>query len=231
MVTDRVAAAREAFSRQDWKKAYADLSVADEARAEIAVEDLERLAISAYMLGKDEASADFWARPHAESMRQHDARRAARCAFWLLDLLTSGEDARAGGWLARGKHALDERPDGAVSRGMSRASCGAAAVGWGMAAGDRVRHRSLDDEALLPPVYVSAFRSPSRPMILVIRSQRLDAEVLAVVREETARLDVHRLSPHWTISATGGSRGLNRRLLSFLGEPAVPDGIDRASRK
>jgi ATP/maltotriose-dependent transcriptional regulator MalT len=111
MVTDRVAA-REAFARQDWKKTYADLSAADEARAELAVEDLERLAISAYMLGKDEASAEFWARAHAESMRQHDVRRAARCAFWLvLDLLTRGEDARAGGWLARGKHALDEGLD------------------------------------------------------------------------------------------------------------------------
>jgi hypothetical protein len=30
MATDRVAAAREAFSRQDWKKTYADLSVVDE---------------------------------------------------------------------------------------------------------------------------------------------------------------------------------------------------------
>jgi hypothetical protein len=52
-----------------------------------------------------------------------------------------------------------------------------------------VKHRSLDDEAFLPTVYFSAFRSPSRPMILVIRSQRLNAEVLAVVREEKARLD------------------------------------------
>ena len=111
MVTDRLAAAREAFARQDWKKSYAELSVADEARAQIGVENLERLAISAYMLGKDEASADFWARAHAESLRRHDVSRAARCTFWLVLDLTRGEDARAGGWLARAKQLLDERPD------------------------------------------------------------------------------------------------------------------------
>jgi hypothetical protein len=55
-------------------------------------------------------------------------------------------------------------------------------------AGD-VKHRSLDDEAFWPTVYFSAWRSPSRSMVLVIRSQRPDAEVLAVVQEEEARID------------------------------------------
>jgi hypothetical protein len=112
MGIDRRAAAREAFARQDWKQAYAALSVADEGRAETSIDDLERLAVSAYMLGKDEASADFWTRAHAESLRRHDVNRAVRCAFWLvLDLLTRGEDARAGGWLARATHLLDQQPD------------------------------------------------------------------------------------------------------------------------
>jgi ATP/maltotriose-dependent transcriptional regulator MalT len=119
MVIDRLAMAREAFARREWKKAYADLSVEDQAPAQIGVEDLERLAISAYMLGKDEASADFWTRAHAESLRRHDVSRAARCAFWLvLDLLTRGEDARAGGWLTRAKHLLDAQPDRCAEQGL-----------------------------------------------------------------------------------------------------------------
>jgi ATP/maltotriose-dependent transcriptional regulator MalT len=119
MAIDRLAMAREAFARREWKKAYADLSVADQPPAQIGVDDLERLAISAYMLGNDEASADFWARAHAESLRRHDVNRAARCAFWLvLDLLTRGEDARAGGWLARAKHLLDEQPDDCAEQGL-----------------------------------------------------------------------------------------------------------------
>lgn len=55
-------------------------------------------------------------------------------------------------------------------------------------AGD-VKHRSLDAEGFWPTVYVSAWRSPSRSMLLVVRSQRPDADVVAAVREEVARLD------------------------------------------
>jgi putative ABC transport system permease protein len=55
-------------------------------------------------------------------------------------------------------------------------------------AGD-VKHRSLDAEGFWPTVYVSAWRSPSRSMLLVVRSQRPAADVVAAVREEVARLD------------------------------------------
>ena len=119
MVTDRLALAREAFARQDWKGAYAASSVADETHEQISVEDLERLAISAYMLGKDEASAEVWARAHSEWLRLHDVRRAARCTFWLvLDLLTRGESARAGGWLARAQRLLDAQPEDCAEQGL-----------------------------------------------------------------------------------------------------------------
>jgi hypothetical protein len=55
-------------------------------------------------------------------------------------------------------------------------------------AGD-VKHRALDAEGSWPTVYVSAWRSASRSMFLVVRSQRRDADVVAAVREEVARLD------------------------------------------
>jgi DNA-binding CsgD family transcriptional regulator len=119
MPTDKLAAAREAFARQDWKQAYAEMSVAAEAHASLAVEDLERLAIAAYMLGKDEVSADVWARAHSEWLRLREPRRAVRCTFWLvLDLLTRGEAARAGGWLARAQHLLSEQADGCAEQGL-----------------------------------------------------------------------------------------------------------------
>jgi putative ABC transport system permease protein len=54
-------------------------------------------------------------------------------------------------------------------------------------AGD-VKHRALDDE-FLPTVYRSAWQSTSGSMFLVVRSQRPDADVVAAVREEAARLD------------------------------------------
>ncbi len=52
MITDGLAAARDAFARQDWKQAYAGLSSADAARTQLSAGDLECLAIAAYMLGK-----------------------------------------------------------------------------------------------------------------------------------------------------------------------------------
>ena len=51
-----------------------------------------------------------------------------------------------------------------------------------------VKHRALD-EAFLPTVYLSAWQAPSRNMVLVVRGQRPDADVVATVREEIARLD------------------------------------------
>jgi putative ABC transport system permease protein len=54
-------------------------------------------------------------------------------------------------------------------------------------AGD-VKHRALD-EAFLPTVYRSAWQSPSRSSIIVVRSSRPDADVVAAVREEVAKLD------------------------------------------
>jgi putative ABC transport system permease protein len=51
-----------------------------------------------------------------------------------------------------------------------------------------VKHRALD-EAFLSTVYLSAWQAPSRNVILVVRGQRPDADVVAAVREEVARLD------------------------------------------
>jgi putative ABC transport system permease protein len=53
---------------------------------------------------------------------------------------------------------------------------------------DDVKHRSLADEGFWPTVYASAWQDPSGSMVLVVRSQRPDADVVAVVREEAARL-------------------------------------------
>jgi putative ABC transport system permease protein len=54
-------------------------------------------------------------------------------------------------------------------------------------AGD-VKHRALDDAAI-PTVYLSSLQTPSTSSIIVVRSARPDADVIAAVREEVARLD------------------------------------------
>jgi len=51
-----------------------------------------------------------------------------------------------------------------------------------------VKHRALDDD-FLPTVYFSALQAPSHSSIVVVRSSRPDADAIATVREEVARLD------------------------------------------
>lgn len=51
-----------------------------------------------------------------------------------------------------------------------------------------VKHQSLD-EPFQPTMYIPAAQSPSRSMVLVARSAHPDADVIAAVREEVARLD------------------------------------------
>jgi DNA-binding NarL/FixJ family response regulator len=100
--------ARDSFGRHAWADAYAQLSALDE-EAALTPADLERFAMAAYLVGRDDDSADAWARAFHERLRVDDAPRAARCAFWLgLQLLHRGEFARSGGWLARARRLLDD---------------------------------------------------------------------------------------------------------------------------
>jgi len=106
--TDALDRARDSFGRHAWADAYAQLSAADH-ESQLAPADLERLAMAAYLVGRDDDSADVWARAFHAWLRAGDAPRAARSAFWLgLGLLQRGEFARSGGWLARARRLLDD---------------------------------------------------------------------------------------------------------------------------
>lgn len=101
----------EFFERQQWAQAYALLSTADREES-LPAEDLERLAMAAYLVGKDADSFDVLARVHNEFLKAGETRRAVRAAFWLgFSLQAVGEHARAGGWIARGQRLLDDCED------------------------------------------------------------------------------------------------------------------------
>ena len=100
-------AGRRSFARRRWGDAFTRLSQADREES-LAPEDLERLAIAAYLTGRDAASAEAWTRAHLAFLDAREVERAARCAFWLaFGLLNQGEHARAGGWLGRARRLLD----------------------------------------------------------------------------------------------------------------------------
>jgi ATP/maltotriose-dependent transcriptional regulator MalT len=106
--TEALLRGRESFGRRAWADAVAELSAADR-EAPLEPDDLERLAMAAYLVGRDEDSVELWERAHHELVSAGDVRRAARCAGWMVFvLLNGGEFARAGGWLARARRLLDD---------------------------------------------------------------------------------------------------------------------------
>jgi tetratricopeptide (TPR) repeat protein len=116
-VADALDRGRELFGRPTWGDAFAELSAADR-EAGLQLEDLERLAVAAYLVGADADSDDAWLRAHQECLRRGNAVRAARCAGWLAQgLLLRGEMAQGGGWLARAQRLLDEAHHDGVERG------------------------------------------------------------------------------------------------------------------
>src|SRR5690606_34650505 len=98
-VTGAAPTGREAFARRAWGAAFDALLEADRT-ALLDLDDLERLAIAAYLTGRDDP--DLWARTFSECADRGDPHRAARCGFLLaFGLFSRGEAARAAGWVAR----------------------------------------------------------------------------------------------------------------------------------
>jgi DNA-binding NarL/FixJ family response regulator len=107
-VADRRGRGRDSFERRIWGEAFAELSAAQRA-GELDVEDLERLAVAAYMVGRDDESEEAWMGAHREWLRRDEGERAARCAFWhALALFFRGDLAPAMGWVARGRRILED---------------------------------------------------------------------------------------------------------------------------
>jgi ATP/maltotriose-dependent transcriptional regulator MalT len=115
---DTLQGGREAYDRRAWATAFAQLSAAD-ALEPLSIEDLERLAMAAELMGRYEDSADVLARIHQEALRVGDQRAAARAAFWLgFALIGHGEIARGGGWVARAAGLIEDAQLDCVERGF-----------------------------------------------------------------------------------------------------------------
>lgn len=104
--TDTLARGRESFRTQRWADAHDALAAA----GELEPEDLERLAVAAYLVGHDDESLAVWERAHREHLRRDAVAPAVRCAFWLVFLLLGGGHVERGsGWLGRAQRLLAER--------------------------------------------------------------------------------------------------------------------------
>ena len=119
-MTEAVERGRKAFADQAWAAAFDELSDATES-APLGLEDLERHAAAAYLVGRADESLELWEKAHHDCAQSADFPRAARCAFWLaFVLLNRGELARGGGWVDRAQRLLDVGAIECVERGYLR---------------------------------------------------------------------------------------------------------------
>jgi DNA-binding CsgD family transcriptional regulator len=94
-----------------WGAAFTHLSVADGERP-LQAADLEGLAMSAHLIGKEAECTDLLARAHRGFLDEGLPRRAAQCAYRLgFTCLVNGEAAQAGGWFSRAERLLSDQGD------------------------------------------------------------------------------------------------------------------------
>jgi DNA-binding CsgD family transcriptional regulator/tetratricopeptide (TPR) repeat protein len=112
-----LARGREAARGRAWADAYGALSLADRS-SPLAGEDLEQLAIAAYLVGRADDCLGALRRAQEVHAAAGDRRRAARCAFWLaFHLIDRGELAQASGWLARASRFLEQEEQECAEHG------------------------------------------------------------------------------------------------------------------
>jgi DNA-binding CsgD family transcriptional regulator/tetratricopeptide (TPR) repeat protein len=113
----KLAEGRESYARQAWSEAYDSLREAD-VSSPLGSADLELLASSAYMLGREREYQELMERAYGALLEAEDRLAAVRCAFWLgLSLSISGEIGRGNGWFARADRLLEREGTDCVERG------------------------------------------------------------------------------------------------------------------
>lgn len=103
--------AREHHRRQEWADAC-DAFRAIDGVSPLAIDDLERLAESTYVLGRGDEAVSLLQRVYQAHVDAGELGSAVRCAFYLWHALAvKGELAHAGGWIARAWRLIESRPD------------------------------------------------------------------------------------------------------------------------
>ena len=99
--------ARRSYGQCAWADAYQAFVFADQ-ETPLEAEDLERLAMAAYLVGRDDEYLGILERAYNAHLNAGQCARAVRCAFWLgFRLLMRSETGRATGWLARAQRVLE----------------------------------------------------------------------------------------------------------------------------
>jgi DNA-binding NarL/FixJ family response regulator len=109
--------ARAAMARRAWARAFRAIAKADRARS-LGPQDLENLAVAAYMLGRNDDHLQCMQRAHHAHQHARNLPRAARCAFWVgIDFALRGRSSHAAGWFGRAQRLAESGPHESVEHG------------------------------------------------------------------------------------------------------------------
>jgi DNA-binding CsgD family transcriptional regulator len=184
---------REAFDHQAWADAEALLTAADR-ESPIDLEDLERLAIATYLLGRYEESTAITRRAYKESIRVGDIGRAARGAFWVaVEHLGRGEMAPAAGWLARAERLVGKDHDERVESGYLLIASAVRSLALGDAAASLETYQRADVIATKfsdPDLLVLARLGQGEALVALHRAAEglalMDEVMVSVTSDETS---------------------------------------------
>ena len=108
---------RQAYARRAWKDSYELLQRADDALP-LETSDLELLATTAFMLGRDDEYLSLLERAHHAHLEAGETLPAVRNAVWMgLILFTRGELGPGGGWIGRAQRLIESEPGDSIERG------------------------------------------------------------------------------------------------------------------
>jgi DNA-binding CsgD family transcriptional regulator len=104
---DELEHGRQHYRKRAWADAYQALLLADQ-ETPLEADDLELLAMAAYLVGRDDDYLRALERAHNAHLNAGQCPRAIRCAFWFgFRVLMRGEMGRASGWFARAQRLLE----------------------------------------------------------------------------------------------------------------------------
>ena len=128
----QLAEGRRAFDAETWSAACALLAAAD-AETPLEPEDLNRLAMAAYLVGDDARCIEALTRAHAGFLERGEIVHAAGSAFWLGFSMMEypSRRAQAGGWLARAQRLIEDAETPCVEAGWLLCTFGYQRVGEG----------------------------------------------------------------------------------------------------
>lgn len=109
---------RASYAKGDWEDAFGALSHADEA-APLGADDLELLAFSAALTGRDDAMLQALERQYQALVDTRECLRAARAAFWIgMRLFALAEPGRASGWISRAQQVVEREGRDCAEQGL-----------------------------------------------------------------------------------------------------------------